>query len=315
MTRYEMKRQGGTQAEGPPVDFARMHEEFRRAEDADLRALVDENLRRAEREWRRIQPAIDRSAGDGDAALGAARPCACEAPGACGQPDLPDVPDPPIASDPVDAPLAPSSGAHARAASCGHATKTLIPGYPVLDVDRPSVGEFVAFVADMRNSSARFSEAAAFPHVRCGLQRIFYETSALIPAIAHTAARAGGQATELLGDGLLILFHIERGKREQVIARACAAAARCIDSSIACVNDLLWQRHRLPPLKIGIGLAYGPAIVKVVDANGRHPKVIGQCIWDATKLSGGENAIGLSRPLQDFLRAKGFNERFEVIHA
>ncbi|MDN7672581.1 hypothetical protein QZM22_08650 [Burkholderia oklahomensis] len=299
-----MKGQDGTQAEGLPADFGRLREEFRRVDDAGLRALVEENLRRAESEWRRIQPVIDRASDDAngaDATLGAARRSA---------------------HDPFDAHLrrsapaaAPASGDGARATSCEQATKTLIPGYPVLDADRPSVGEFVAFVADMRNSSARFSESATFPNIRCGLQRIFYETSALIPAIAHTAAQAGGQATELLGDGLLILFHIERGKREQVIARACAAATRCIDSSIACVNELLWQRHRLPPLKIGIGLAYGPAIVKVVDANGRHPKVIGQCIWDATKLSGGENAIGLSRPLQDFLRTKGINEHFEVTHA
>ncbi|MET5116486.1 hypothetical protein AAHH79_40885, partial [Burkholderia pseudomallei] len=78
-------------------------------------------IRRAEREWRRIQPARYRSAGEGVAARGAARPCACDAPGACGQPDLPDVRDPPRGSDPADAPRGGAGGAHARAASCGHA--------------------------------------------------------------------------------------------------------------------------------------------------------------------------------------------------
>ncbi|OTA17506.1 hypothetical protein Xvie_00892 [Xenorhabdus vietnamensis] len=180
--------------------------------------------------------------------------------------------------------------------------KTFIPGYPVLENNKPEVGEFVVFMADMRNSSSHFQHSPESPMIESGLQRVFYETSALIPAIVYTAAQEGGQATELLGDGVLILFNVEPKNRINVINKAYRAAKKCINNTIKHVNDILWQRYNLPPLKIGVGIAYGETIIKVIQLNGYHPKVIGQCVWEAAKLSHGENAIGLSKDIQEILK-------------
>ncbi|MDC9589236.1 hypothetical protein PSI23_07835 [Xenorhabdus sp. XENO-10] len=180
--------------------------------------------------------------------------------------------------------------------------KTFIPGYPILENNKPEVGEFVVFMADMRNSSSHFQHSPESPIIESGLQRVFYEISALIPAIVYTAAQEGGQATELLGDGVLILFHVEPENRINVINKAYKAARKCVNNTIKHVNDILWQRYNLPPLKIGIGLAYGESIIKVIQLNGYHPKIIGQCVWEAAKLSYGENAIGLSKDIQEILK-------------
>ncbi|MEQ1974293.1 hypothetical protein [Xenorhabdus sp. SGI240] len=179
--------------------------------------------------------------------------------------------------------------------------KTFIPGYPVLENNKPEVGEFVVFMMDMRDSSSSFKQLPTSPVIECGLQRVVYETSALIPAIVYTAAQEGGKATELLGDGALILFHIGSDNRVNVINKAYLAAEQCINNTINHVNAILWNRYNFPPLRIGIGLAYGPAIIKVMNVNGYHPKVIGQCVWKATKLSHGENTIGLSEEMQEIL--------------
>ncbi|MBD1226823.1 hypothetical protein [Xenorhabdus griffiniae] len=178
--------------------------------------------------------------------------------------------------------------------------QTFIPGYPVLENNKPEVDEFVVFMMDMRNSSSSFKQRPTAT-IECGLQRIFYETSALIPAVVYTAAQESGKMTELLGDGALILFHIKPNNRVNIINKAYMAGKQCINNTINHVNAILWDRYNLPPLKIGIGLAYGTAIVKVININGHHPKVIGQCVWEATKLSHGENTIGLSEEIQKIL--------------
>ncbi|BET95444.1 hypothetical protein [Xenorhabdus taiwanensis] len=179
--------------------------------------------------------------------------------------------------------------------------QTFIPGYPVLENNKPEVGEFVVFMMDMRNFSSSFKQHPTSSIIECGLQRVFYETSALIPAIVYTAAQKGGKATELLGDGALILFHIEPNNRVDVINKAYMAGKQCINNTLNHVNAILWNRYKFPPLKIGIGLSYGTAIIKVINVNGYHPKVIGQCVWEATKLSRGENTIGLSEEIQKIL--------------
>ncbi|CDL82436.1 hypothetical protein [Xenorhabdus szentirmaii] len=181
--------------------------------------------------------------------------------------------------------------------------KTFIPGYPLLENDKPEFGEFVVFMMDMRDSSASFEQYSTSPMIECGLQKVFYEISSLIPAVTYTAALEGGKATELLGDGVLILFHIKPGNLINVINKAHMAAEKCINNTMKHVNDILWQRYHFPPLKIGIGLSYGSAIIKVMNVNGHHPKVIGQCVWEAAKLSNGENTIGLSKKIQDILNS------------
>jgi hypothetical protein len=60
----------------------------------------------------------------------------------------------------------------------------------------------------------------------------------------------------------------------------------------------LEQRYNLDGIDIGIGLSIGKAMVTLVgDTNNPQPKAIGACIWEATKLSGETNKIGISAEL------------------
>ena len=62
-----------------------------------------------------------------------------------------------------------------------------IPGHPTVHDDITVIDEFVAFVADMRDSSQHLLCARSVKRSDVSdLQRVFYETSALLPALAQT---------------------------------------------------------------------------------------------------------------------------------
>jgi class 3 adenylate cyclase len=126
------------------------------------------------------------------------------------------------------------------------------------------------------------------------MQRVYYEVSALLPAMAKLIQDYEGAVTEYLGDGLLALFQSSRNidERNQILKNTVTAARGCMDSLNEVVNPILYQRYGLPSLEIGIGLAYSDAIISHF---GLHPdtqiKVIGECIYLASQLSKGRNEI------------------------
>jgi class 3 adenylate cyclase len=159
--------------------------------------------------------------------------------------------------------------------------------------DKPALGKFVALVADMRDSSK---------HLLCRisprdadvteLQRVYYETAALLPALELTVSFREGSVTEYLGDGVLALFAAEDDAREDAIRAAYGAARNCIGDTRRIINDELASRYRLPPINVGVGLAYSKALVQLVGVPGsKHAKAIGGCVYHATKLSAGTNEI------------------------
>lgn len=83
-----------------------------------------------------------------------------------------------------------------------------IPGHPEVGLE-PKVDDFVAMVVDMRDSTVHLAEASAGKV--SGLQRVFYETSTLLPTVARAIQFGSGKVTEYLGDGLLALFSVEPG--------------------------------------------------------------------------------------------------------
>lgn len=168
-----------------------------------------------------------------------------------------------------------------------------IPGHALVQEDKTIIDEFIAFVADMRGSSTHLSCAISEKISKVtGLQRVYFETSALLPAIAQTVKYEEGSVTEYLGDGILALYQVDPKDRSRAIYAAHRAAKNAISDTRDLVNFALNKRYSLPPLDIGVGLAISKSLVTLVGLDGeKHPKAIGECIYRATKLSGGKNQV------------------------
>ena len=124
------------------------------------------------------------------------------------------------------------------------------------------------------------------------MQRVFYETSALLPAIAKTVADHYGKVTEYLGDGVLALFRVDKEDKKVTIMQSYNAASKCMDVAQNVVNIALERRYSLPPLRIGIGMAMSQAVITLVGLKEYvQPKVFGECVFRASKLSSGVNQI------------------------
>lgn len=168
-----------------------------------------------------------------------------------------------------------------------------IPGYPLVVDGESVVDEFIAFVADMRNSSEHLMCAISPKHAKIsGLQRIYYETTALLPALAKIIRNQDGNVTEYLGDGVLALFRVDKNNKSEAIYAANRAATQSIKNLRELLNNILSERYQLPPIDIGIGLSYSKALVTLVGLDSeKQAKVFGECVFRATKLSSGTNQI------------------------
>lgn len=173
------------------------------------------------------------------------------------------------------------------------AQRSDIPGHSVVREDETIIDDFVAFVADMRGSTQHLLCEISKKNADVStLQRVFYETSALLPALALTVKFSEGSVTEYLGDGVLALFKVDPENVSASLYSAHDAAKNAIGEMRDIVNSELNRRYRLPSLDIGVGLAYSKAIVSLVGLpDARHAKVFGECVYRATKLSGGHNEI------------------------
>lgn len=168
-----------------------------------------------------------------------------------------------------------------------------IPGHPLVSDQETVIDEFVALVADMRGSS-RHLMCAISPKIAqvSGLQRVYYETSALLPALSKTISYKDGSVTEYLGDGVLALFQVDENDKSKAIYSAYNSAKEIIGSTRMLINTILEKRYSLPPLNIGVGLALSKTIVTLVGLDGKkQPKAFGECVFRATKLSTGFNEI------------------------
>lgn len=173
-----------------------------------------------------------------------------------------------------------------------------IPGHPLVSDDKATLDHFIALVADMRNSTQHMLQAIGDGRPS-QFERVLYETHALLPALALTIEYHDGSITEYLGDGLLSLFSFSKDKN-RAMGSAYNSAVDCIAATNDVVNPILSKRYRLPPLVIGVGLALSPALVTLVGtARFQQPKVIGECVYRASKLSGGNGVIGVDSPLRN----------------
>jgi len=165
-----------------------------------------------------------------------------------------------------------------------------IPGHRSVNPDVPEVGQFIAFVLDIRDSSIHLTQAIDAKVSQ--LERVYYETTAINTLGGLVMSEYDGSITEYLGDGFLALFLVKDEKEKSVVSDASNAANEIIENGLLIVNNILKMRYSLPPLSVGIGMAYSKAVVTTVGYGGQsHPKAIGQCVFRAAKLSDGIDAV------------------------
>lgn len=190
-----------------------------------------------------------------------------------------------------------------------------IPGQKEVEAGKEQVGTYIALVADVRESSKHLMTAIANTKAS-ELERVFYETSALLPALEKTIQFQGGAVTEYLGDGLLALFAVNESDKGKTVRAAYGAAKNCLGNTRTIVNEALQCRYRLPPLDFGIGLAMSRGVVSLVGLDGNsHAKVTGRCVYFASKLAGGRNEIVVDEHMDTaWPTSKGGRLRFERCH-
>ena len=167
---------------------------------------------------------------------------------------------------------------------------TEIPGYPFIQNGKPKVDDFVCLILDMRDSTnhlmCHISEKTADVSM---LKRVYFETSALLPATAKVISYGKGSVTEYLGDGVLALFRVDD---DSVISNSYNTAINCLECLHKVINPILYNRYRLPALSVGVGMARSDAIVTLVGLKqAPQAKVFGECVFRASKLSKGINEV------------------------
>ena len=193
----------------------------------------------------------------------------------------------------IEAKQANFSGSEVRA----HEIESPIPGHASVDSMVPVVDDFIALVLDIRESSVHLKKAISAKASM--LERVFYETSAVLPACSRVIRKNNGKVTEFLGDGLLAFFHSPKNKRESACYQCHDASTGCMEVIKQVVNPMLFERYELPALKMGIGMAFSQSIVTVTgDGETLKPTAFGHCVFDATKLSKGENQIFVADSLE-----------------
>ena len=168
-----------------------------------------------------------------------------------------------------------------------------IPGHPVVAQDNVRLDQFIAMVADMRKSTEHLMCAISPKHAKASqLERIFYETSALLPGLAVAISYENGAVTEYLGDGVLALYPYDESEPDDSIRSAYRGSKNCLEFVDDVLNPELDRRYGLPGLSIGIGLACSKALVTLVGTRSFvQPKAFGECVFRATKLSKGKDEI------------------------
>lgn len=185
-----------------------------------------------------------------------------------------------------------------KASRSDRLTPSKIPGFPFIDGGKPQVGEFIAFVLDIRNSTNHLIQAISAKSCKASqLERVLYEITAINTAGALVINYYNGGITEFLGDGFLALFKVTESRD---VHPAHNAAKYFLHTVLPELNNIINIRYNLPKLQIGIGLAYSKAIVTVVGhENNIHPKAIGECVYRASKLSSGVNKILIDDRLEN----------------
>lgn len=199
-----------------------------------------------------------------------------------------------------------------EAALKGALVPTKFPGVAFVDSDVPLVQRFVAFMADMRGSTSHLRDAAG---MESGIQRLYYETSALLPALTKVVTNHDGTVTEYAGDGILGFHAVSDEPSSNDLLRMVKAGEDCLTVTNDIVNPILAKIYGLPPLAIGVGIALGPVLLSVIGVDGDlRPLGFGEAVFNASKLSKGDNQVVIHESVRDaWPRTKGGTTSFKAI--
>jgi class 3 adenylate cyclase len=181
---------------------------------------------------------------------------------------------------------------------------TDIPGHPYLRENDYLSDQFITLMVDMRDSTKHLRQAISAKIAKVSqMQRVYYEVSALLPVTAKIIQDEKGAVTEYLGDGLIALFQIPKTNKEEqrkIIYSSSWAARKSLEVLNEIINPILFNRYGLPPVEIGIGLAFSDAIIcRFGHKPNTQIKVIGQCIYFASSLAKeGRNEILIHEDLE-----------------
>ena len=181
-------------------------------------------------------------------------------------------------------------GAHLRKAhlvlrESATAVPSLIPGHKVVSYERPVVGNFIAAISDLRDTTERLRQAIGKPALYSLAERVYFETAISLPIVARTMAYFDGQTTEYLGDGTLGLFVVPDDDAAKACKSALKASVSAVEAIRYIVNPLLADVN-LPEVAIGVGIGMSRALVSAIGLPGQLiPNAFGECVFHAAKLS------------------------------
>ena len=183
---------------------------------------------------------------------------------------------------------------------------------PLLPPSLPVGG--VAMPADIAAGSERdiavlFADLRGFTSLSEG--RLPYDVVFVLNryfgAMGRAIETAGGRVDKFLGDGIMALFGVEDDP-----ARACRQAleaARLMSLRLDELNQVL-QEELGAPLRIGIGIHAGPAIVGEIGYAGAAPlTAIGDTVNTASRLEGLAKEYGVELVVSDEVVARAGAER------
>jgi class 3 adenylate cyclase len=170
---------------------------------------------------------------------------------------------------------------------------SIIPGHPLVEEGKPIVDKFISIMIDMRDSTNKLALSPV--NGMTGFQRIYYETSALLPAVYVVSGFSGGVVTEYLGDGALVLHKFIDIEQARDVA---LSALNYVEDMRLLLNKTLYHRYELPEIDIGVGVSTGPALVTLVGYQANlQAKAIGECVWESSKLCCGRNRVYFSQEI------------------
>ena len=187
-----------------------------------------------------------------------------------------------------------------------------IPGHKVVSPMRPQVCSMIALVTDMRNSTEHLlNDYKQFSGPGKRLFRVHVETGALIAATATLVQLRGGDTPEFLGDGCLSFFDYDIQNQSQRVKQAYSCGLAVVDAVRTLVNPKL-SLIGIPNIEIGVGIAASKSIITVVGVQGNYlPKVIGECVYRASKCSRGINAVAMDISAKGiYPKSKGGKRKF-----
>ena len=159
----------------------------------------------------------------------------------------------------------------------------------VLPLLAPSIAAADAFGSDARQGREQelavlFADLRSFTHI--AEHKLPYDVVFILnryfEAVGGAIQEAGGIPNQFTGDGVMALFGVETGV--ELGCRQAVAAARAIVRHLAALNRELGEELQVP-LRIGIGIHAGPAIVgRMGYGEGVYLTAVGDTVHVASRL-------------------------------